>query len=139
MNENSQLIQKMYTAFAAGDIPAIMAHVAPHVVWTYEAPAVIPYSGTRHGPKEVLGFFEGIAQSEVNMKLEITEFIAEGDKVATQGRYTTTVKATGKTISIPVAHFFTVQNGKVTRFVLFGDSAAMVAARTPAAASVSQR
>lgn len=139
MNDNCLLIQKMYNAFAAGDIPAIIAQLAPDVVWTYEAPAIIPYSGTRHGPKEVLGFFEGIAKSEENMKLEITEYIAEGDNVATLGRYTTTVKATGKTVSTPVAHFFTVRNGKVTRLIDFSNTAAAVEARMPSAASVSQR
>lgn len=53
-------------------------------------------------------------------------------------RYTAKVRSTGAKIDTPVAHIFTVRNGKVTRWIGFSDSAAVAAAHTGAAASATR-
>ena len=127
-NDNITLVQNMYAAFGRGDIQTIMGHLAPNVEWTLNGPTEIPYSGKKSGPDQVLTFFEALATTQEDQKLTIDEYIAQGDRVATVGRYSATVKATGKRIDGPVAHIFTVRNGKVIRFLDFVDTAQMAEA-----------
>jgi ketosteroid isomerase-like protein len=137
MNEqqNTALIQKMYDDFGRGDIPAILAALADDVEWSLEGPAIVPYTGNRKGPAEVLGFFEGLVTTQTNMKLTIEHWVAQGDIVATVGRYSGTVTATGKSFDTAIAHFFTIKDGKVTRLVDFGDTAAFAEAYTATASA----
>jgi uncharacterized protein len=73
----------------------------------------------------VRGFFQALATTQENPKLTADEFIAQGDNVATCGRYAGTVKATGKRFDTAIAHVFTVKSGKVTRFLDFFDTSAV--------------
>lgn len=127
--KNIALIQTVFEAFGRGDIPAILNHVAEDADWRLETTATnIPYAGIRHGKQEVLGFFEGLGTTQEQHNLQISEFIADGDHVIALGRYGAVVKATGKKFEGPVALAFKVQEGKITRFYDFVDSAGMSAA-----------
>lgn len=130
MNEqdNTALIKKMYDAFGRGEIQTILDNLAPNVEWITDGPSIIPYAGRYTGIDKVRGFFQALATTQENQKLVADEFIAQGDKVATSGRYSATVKETGKRIDIAIAHVFSVQNGKVTRFLNFGDTHAVAEA-----------
>lgn len=123
MNEqdNTALIRKIYDAFARGDIQTIIENTTGDVVWTLEGPDTIPYAGTRKGANGVKEFFDALVGTQRDMKLTMEDFIAQGDKVATLGHYAATVKATGKKFDSPHAHFFTIRDGKVSRWVGLGD------------------
>ena len=125
--QNKALIKKMYDAFGRGDIQTILDNVTSDVVWGMEAPSTIAFAGTRHGVAGVTSFFSDLASTQTDMKLTTEFFIAEGDHVATLGRYSCTIKATGKTTDLAVGHFFTIRNGKVARFVDMTDTAAVAA------------
>jgi ketosteroid isomerase-like protein len=128
--QNVELVEKAYAGFSRGDIAAILDLLAPDVKWTLEGPAVVPYTGTFVGPAEVAKFFAGIAATQTNTKLTVSEFIAQGEKVVGVGRYSSVVVATGRKIDSAVAHVFTIQDGKITRFLDFGDTAQMLEAHT---------
>ena len=132
---NTALIQEMYAAFGRGDIAAILSRLADDVEWTTEGPAAIPYTGKMIGPSKVKGFFESLGGTQENMKLIADSFIAQGDKVATTGRYSGVVKATGKRFDTAVAHIFTIRDGKVTRFLDFMDTAHMADAYSSSASA----
>jgi ketosteroid isomerase-like protein len=140
MNEqqNTALIQKVYAAFARGDIQTIMNSLTADVDWALEGPAIIPFSGRRKGGAEVLGFFQALAETQQDMKLTTETFVAQGDVVATVGRYSATVKATGKKLDVATGHFFTIRDGKIAKFVDFGDTAAMADAYASTAAGASR-
>lgn len=133
--QNLQIIQDMYAAFGRGDVPAILASLADDVSWEFEAPAQISWGGYRRGPKEVVGFFEGIASDHGDPKLTMTEFVESEDAVAAFGRYEATVKATGVRVSSPVGHLFKFRNGKVVRYINLINTAAFM----PVAASMTSR
>ncbi len=130
MNEqqNTALIQKVYDAFGRGDLQTIMNSLADDVEWTLEGPEIIPFAGKRKGHAQVTKFFEALATTLTGAKLTTEQFVAQGDVVATLGRFAGTVSATGKSLEGPVAHFFTIKNGKITRFVDMANTAAMAAA-----------
>ena len=121
---NVKAIKAIYEAFSKGDIPFILNQLNPNVSFEFEAPSIIPYSGVQHGVEQVAGFFEGIVDSETDMKLVMNQYVDNGNIVASFGRYTTTVKSSKKRISTPVAHLWELENGRISRFVNYSNSAA---------------
>jgi ketosteroid isomerase-like protein len=121
--DNIALIRKLYDAFAKGDVKTILDNLTPDVEWIMEGPKVIPYAGRFVGPGQVVKFFEGIGGTQDGCKLTTDDYIAQGDKVVTVGRYAATVKATGRKIDCAVAHVFTFRNGKIAKLVDFIDTA----------------
>jgi ketosteroid isomerase-like protein len=49
---NLNAVQKVYDAFAKGDIPTVLGSLSADIAWT-EAEG-FPYGGTYHGPKAIL-------------------------------------------------------------------------------------
>jgi uncharacterized protein len=129
--ENIALVKKLYDAFARGDTKTILDHVTDDVKWSSPGPGTVPYSGDRTGPAQVREFFNTLASTQENVKLTIDQFVAQGDAVATLGRYTGNVKATGKPFDSQIGHFFTIHGGKVARWTGLGDTASAAAAYTP--------
>ena len=134
-NDNVALVKRQYEAFAKGDVKTILDNLTNDVSWSSPGPSVIPYSGDRKGPAQVREFFERLVGTQENVKLTIDTYIAQGDSVATLGRYTGNVKATGKAFDTTIGHFFTIRDGKVSRWVGLGDTAMAVAAYTGTSAA----
>jgi ketosteroid isomerase-like protein len=120
---NTALIQNMYGAFARGDVKAILETLAPNVEWIMDGPKVIPYAGKWTGPAQVLKFFEALGGTQEAVKMTTDDYIAQGDKVVTVGRYAATVKATGWKFDSVAVHVFTIKNGKVVKFLDVTDTA----------------
>ena len=72
-NANVTKVKAIYEAFGRGDVPAILSELAADVSWEFEGPSQIPYTGTRRGVEQVMGFFEGIAASEQDQKLVVNQ------------------------------------------------------------------
>jgi ketosteroid isomerase-like protein len=124
-----EIVKSMYAAFSRGDIDGVMTHVADDVVWSAEGPAEISFLGVRHGKTETMAFFAGIAEEHGDPKLEMTEFVAEGDSVAAFGRYEVTLKKTGARVNSPVAHLFKFRDGKVAHYTNMLNTAAFLPPR----------
>jgi ketosteroid isomerase-like protein len=130
--ENIEMVKKLYGAFGKGDIETVVDHLADQLVWRFDAPSVIPYAGERDTPSQVReGFFGELAGTQKDFALTTEEFIAQDDKVIMVGRYSATVTATGKNFDLPLVHVWTVQNGKVKRFLNFTDTAKVAEAYMP--------
>ncbi len=91
--------------------------------WINEGPNSIPYAGTFHGRKDVQRFFEALATTVNDGRVTPEDWITQGEKVVSTGRFTATVKATGRRIDVPIAHVFTLRNGKIARWVGYADTA----------------
>lgn len=121
-DQQSRRGSRIYEAFARGDVPAVLATLAPDVSWT-EAEG-FPYAGTYTGPDAVLkNVFMRLGTEWEPFTVEPRELIADGDTVATLGQYGGTYKATRKSFSAPFAHVWSLRNGKVVRFRQFTDTA----------------
>src|SRR5881394_2774369 len=94
--DNTALVQKLYAAFGRGDVQTVLNHLTDDVQWRLDAPAVIPFAGARKGRAEVQGFFEALGSTVQNPKLTVEHLVAQGNLVATIGRFGGTVAATGK-------------------------------------------
>jgi len=80
-------------------------------------------------------FFKAIGESTTGGSVAVDRYVASGEVVVTEGRYTATVRNTGAKISAPIAHVFTLRDGKVISWKGYSDSAAVLAAHTGKAAS----
>ena len=131
--EKVALIRKMYDAFSAGDVKTILDTVNPDAEWINYGPSTVPYMGNFNG--RVPSFFQAIGETTTHGKVMAAKYIAHGDVVVTQGRYTATVRGSGASIDSPIGHIFTIRNGKVASWIGFSDTATIAAAHTGAAAS----
>jgi ketosteroid isomerase-like protein len=125
-------VQELYAAFGRGDVATILSKLADDVVWESEGPAIISFSGIRHGKEEARGFFEALGGEHSNPQLTITEYVASGDTVMTIGRYTATVNATGKQFDSPISHYWKFRDGKVIHYRGLANTAAALEALQPA-------
>jgi ketosteroid isomerase-like protein len=121
---NTDIVKKGYECFGSGDIEGLLALYSDDISW--ETPRVdnAAYSGARRGKEAVHEFFGMLAESETFTQFEPTEFIAEGNKVVVLGSFEVTVTATGKSYSSDWVHVMTVEDGVVTAFREYFDTAA---------------
>ena len=91
---NREIVQAMYAGFAAGDVAAVVAAFADDIAWT-EADG-FPLAGTYVGPQAVVeNVFMRLGDFSDNWGVSIDRYIAEGDTVVADGRYTWNHKKTG--------------------------------------------
>jgi ketosteroid isomerase-like protein len=133
--QNVALIQKLFDAFGRGDIQTILDNSTDDSEFVSPGPSIIPYSGTKRGRAEIKSYFDALLGTQNNMNLSIDQFVAQGDTVVAIGHYRATVKATGKSIDSPVVLTFHIQNGKVRRHMVLGDTAALADSYTATAAA----
>jgi ketosteroid isomerase-like protein len=121
--ENAALVQQGYKLFAQGDIPGVLNLMSPDVVW--ETPTVenVPFSGSFKGPDGVGKFFGALAGAVDILKFEPREFIAQGNKVVVLGESRSRVKGQNEEFDDRWADVLTVENGKVTRYERYGNTA----------------
>jgi uncharacterized protein len=123
--QNTQLVQRTYGSFRDGDIPALLDSLSEGVRWVTAEIEGVPTGGTRRGPEQVGEFFRILSDTQESRGLELSEFVAQGDKVVVLGHYVWHVKATGKVWESDFAHVLTVRDGKVTGFQEYTDTAAL--------------
>ena len=118
------VIKQSYAAFGRGDIPAILNLIADQVDWQDVCPASLPYSGLRRNRAEVAKFFSESAQVDEIKTFEPREFIVAGENVTVLGYIEGYARDTKQEFRTDFIHLFTVQNGKITRWRGFLDTAA---------------
>ena len=125
--EPKDIVRRLYSAFAEGDVPAVLAALDPEVRWT-EA-AGFPYAGTHVGPDAVLhGVFARLGGEWDGFAAVPEELVAEGDTVVALGTYSGVYKASGKRVSVPFAHVWKLRDDKVVTFHQHTDTAVVQAA-----------
>jgi len=126
---NVQLVQQAYAAFGRADIDGVLQTLSENVDWFIPGPTdTVPFVGRRNGHKEVAAFFGTLASMQTAERFEPLEFIASGDRVVVLGAQRWQVHSTGSTYEDEWAHVFTIENGKITGFTEYHDTAAEAAA-----------
>jgi len=121
MSQNTEIIRGVYAAFAKGDIPSVLAVLAPDVRWT-EAEGG-PYGGVSIGPDKVLeNVFMKLGSEWDGFSAVPREFVADEGTVVALGEYNGTYKATGKSFSAPFAHVWKLQDGRAISFQQYTDT-----------------
>ena len=127
--DNLNIVKEIYSAQRGRNIPALLDFLANEVRWfSIGPPGIIPTAGTRYGREQVKQYFETLDGMEELENCEPREFIVQGDKVVAIGDLQRYVPATDSRKNSPWIHVFTLEQGKITEFRSFYDTAATIAA-----------
>lgn len=128
MKSNLEIVQTGYSNFLEGNIPGLVDLLSDEITWELPASAEVPFSGVFTGKKGVVDFFQQVAASNDIHEFNITDYVADGDKVIALGNLRATSKATGKTAVNVWAHFWQLKDGKVIRHYEYVDTATIKSA-----------
>lgn len=119
---NKEIIQELYQSFASGDVEAVTAAFADDIAWT-EADG-FPLAGTYIGPQAVVeNVFMRLSEFSDNWGVTVKRYIADGDTVVADGKYTWNHKETGEPCAVRMAHVWTLAGGKAISFLQHVDTA----------------
>lgn len=119
---NKEIIQGLYQSFASGDVAAVTAVFTDDISWT-EADG-FPLAGTYIGPQAVVeNVFMRLGEFSENWAVTVDRYIADGDTVVADGKYTWNHKVTGEPCSVRMTHIWTLADGKATSFLQHVDTA----------------
>jgi ketosteroid isomerase-like protein len=121
--ENSALVQQGYKFFSQGDIPGVLKLMSPDVAWVLNKVENVPFTGTFKGVEGVAQFFTALSGAMDLLKYEPREFIAQGNKVVVLGESRYRVKGQKDEFDERWVDVLTVENGKITRYEQYGNTA----------------
>jgi len=123
MPTNKEIISSAYASFAIGDVPSVLAVMDPGIEWS-EAEGWPLYDGTFVGPQAIVdGVFMRLGEIGDDFSVNVAQFVAEDDTVVALGTYTWNRKDSGEPAEVKMAHVWTLDNGKITRFQQHVDTA----------------
>jgi ketosteroid isomerase-like protein len=129
-SEALRIAQEMYTFYVLGDTPGMRSLFAPdaHVVIPGD-PAVVPWAGVYTGAQAEL-FHSRVKDSVDVFEYSVKSYEPHGDTVIAYCRERARAKATGKIFVNEHVGIVTVRDGKIVRYLEYGDTAAFQAAFT---------
>jgi ketosteroid isomerase-like protein len=134
--ENKQVVLRGYQLFQNKDIQGLLELYADDIEWIGYESEYIPFAGAYRGKNQVAEFFSTLDQAQEAIRFEPQNVIAENDKVVVTGQAEWLVKSTGQKYDSFWVHVLTLQDGKVTQFQHYDDTAAAEAAfRSPQTSS----
>ena len=89
--------------------------------------SIWPWAGHRRGKAEYTQFATGLAETVDFELFEPREFIAQGDKVAVLLFERFRIRSTAIALDNDYMHVFTIKHGKIERFLIFEDTAPIIA------------
>ena len=123
---NLALVKSTYEGSSSTENAKNLQHaLASDARWT-EA-AGFPYAGTYIGFSAIATkVFARLETEWDNYRVDIEDYVAQGDKVFAFGTYSGTYVKTGKYFSARVAHLWKIHSGKIVSFEQFVDSHTVV-------------
>ncbi len=123
-NQNIQIIDKLYNAFATGEMPIVLGSMHPKIEWNEAESNSLADGNPYVGPDAVLnGVFARLGADHEYFKLtDIELHDMSNNKVLATLRYDAKNKETGKAYNAQAAHLWTLKDGKVTSFQQFVDT-----------------
>lgn len=119
------VVQQVYAAFARGDLAAALDLFAPEV--EIEQSREVPWGGHYGGHDGARVFFAALT-SRLDSKLALAGFVDAGEEIVATGRTQGRVRATGARYDVPIAHVWTVRDGRVVRVRFCIDHPTMLSA-----------
>lgn len=129
MAHTLETVQAIYQAFGRGDVPAILAHLAPDVRWESWADqsaqrAGHPLFAQRVGPQQAAGFFQLLGEQLQIHEFQVLDVFGSGRQVAAESVIDYTYRPTGQRVRDEELHLWTFdEQGKVARFRHYIDTA----------------
>ena len=111
------IVRAFYGALGRGDVPAAVSLLASEIEWT-EAERSPYFAGTWRTPQAVVdGLLSRLNCDWLDFSAGAKTYVANGELVVAFGDYAGTNRVTGRSITAPFAHLWTVRRGKIVAFV----------------------
>jgi ketosteroid isomerase-like protein len=126
---NTELIKQAYAAFKRADMKTLLSLFTEDFAFQHPMPrAIWPFAGSRRGHKGFVEFVQGSSLVIEREHFEANEFIAQGDYVVVLLSERMRANATNIVFDNPHVHVFKIVEGKITQFLIFEDTAPIIAA-----------
>lgn len=121
MSANTDAVRKVYDAFGAGDVPAVLGAMDDKIDW--QEPTSLPFEN-QVGPQAVAeNIFGPIVTQVEGFSVTPEEIIDGGDIVCAVGTYRGTGAATGVALDAEFVHVWRFgSDGKITGFHTYTDT-----------------
>ena len=115
---NEVLLRTGYAAFAAGDVPAVLAILDPNITWTSGEHNAL--TGVSHGHDEVVAYFTKLFElSGGTFKLENQRIIANDTGAAVISD--ASAARDGRSYAWQIVHVWEITNGLATSLSIFSN------------------
>jgi ketosteroid isomerase-like protein len=122
MSNPIELVKSFYAALGRGDVSSVLATLHDDVEWT-EAERFPYYTGTWHSSQAVFDkLLVPVSRDSEGFSATPHDLIVNGERVVSLGTYSGTFKTTGKSMTAPFAHVWTVRGDRIARFVMYVDT-----------------
>lgn len=123
-----EIVKDLYARLTDGDVGGALALMSEDIEWI----TMMDYKVTGRGPQHVFEDMLRPAMAEWEpYTLTPHEFICDGGKVVSVGRFEGTNRVTGKRVEVDYSHIWEVENGKIVRHRQFIDTGKIEPARRP--------
>jgi ketosteroid isomerase-like protein len=117
-NSAKKVVEKMFEAFASGNVDRILETVSEDTVWIYHGTQVIPRDEYR-GKEGARQFFNNILNGTEVIKFQPEQFIVEGKMVVVLGNEHQKVKRSGRELKQKWVQVYTIENNLIVRMEEF--------------------
>lgn len=130
MHNNLATVQEIYTCFAQGDVPGILAKLSNNVTWFNAAdPKATPFGGSFQGKEGVVRFFTALGTTTQTTHFVPNNFRTEGNKVSNEVVHDGFALGTNKPFSVSATFVWTFNDqGEVIDWTSSGDFSSINAA-----------
>jgi ketosteroid isomerase-like protein len=125
MKSNTEIVQGIYAAFGAGNLPAILAVQSEDVVWAFPGAPDVPYAGEYHGKEGVAAFFQRLLSTAAFDAFSVEGMVADGDSVVVFGGETVRCLKSDKSAKNEWAMHWKLTHGIVNQMTSYEDTAAL--------------
>ncbi len=123
---STEVVKSLYAAFGQGDMPTVLGLLDPQVLWCEAEGSPYDSGDGWIGPDAVVtNLFAKMGEDWVEFTVNPSQFHDSGSVVTVEGRYIAKHSGTGKEMDCQVCHVWTVENGKITKFQQYVDTAKM--------------
>ncbi|MEZ5829131.1 MAG: nuclear transport factor 2 family protein [Hyphomicrobiales bacterium] len=123
-SEFKSLLQRIYAARVSGDMDVLRKDFTDDTTYVVAgSPDVGAMTVAMSGHADVMGVFERMLANYKLSNFEFLDMLIDGDRAAVRWRATVHNAANGKTIDTELAHFITIENGKIASMIEFMDTA----------------
>lgn len=121
-----EIVKELYVKLTLGDAGGALALMSDDIEWI----TMMDYKIGGRGPQKVLESMLRPAMEEWEpYELRPSEFICDGEKVVSVGRFAGTNRATGKHVEVDYSHIWELRDGKIVRHRQFIDTGKIEPAR----------
>jgi ketosteroid isomerase-like protein len=119
---NTKLIETIFEAFGAGDIPFILEQLADDARFTAHLDPAVPWAGEYDGKPKIVEYFQSLGGSVEVLEHPVAELVAQRDTVVASGDVTFRARSTGTEATSAWIYVWKVRDGKVASFDQFNDA-----------------